>query len=124
MRKRGVDVTYEEKTHMFVFCGDTTHRVFEQNSDLFNYPVIVTECSFLEDDLESNAERTKHTLWKHLKPVIVAHPEVTFVLIHFSLRHSNKDILDFFRKQDLPNIIPFVPDHDDDSRRSSVISHP
>ncbi|GAA4705079.1 hypothetical protein [Phytohabitans rumicis] len=45
------------------------------------------------------ANRFGHTVWSQLRPVIQAHPQTLFVLTHFSLRHSDREILAFFRQQ-------------------------
>lgn len=39
----------------------------------------------------------------------LAHPETTFVLIHFSRRWSAQEIADIFIKENLPNVIPWIP---------------
>ena len=36
--------------------------------------------------------------------VVTAHPETRFVLTHFSLRHSDADVIAFFDKENLPNV--------------------
>ncbi|MFJ3975820.1 hypothetical protein [Streptomyces sp. NPDC090021] len=37
--------------------------------------------------------------------MVEAHPETLFVLTHFSLRHSDRDVLDFFRGEGLGNVL-------------------
>eukprot|EP00054_Salpingoeca_dolichothecata_P001670 m.20213 g.20213 ORF g.20213 m.20213 type:complete len:290 (-) comp12427_c0_seq2:119-988(-) len=105
------NVTEDVKKPLFSFAGDTTPEVFAANKFLFDYPVIITECSFLTPDEESNAKRTKHTAWtgdNGLEKVITSHPENTFVLTHFSHRYKNKEILAHFEECNLANIVPLV----------------
>ena len=90
--------------------GDTTYRVFAMNPTLLEFPVIVVECTFLEDGQEETALGAYHMHWNHLKPIILEHPNTAFILTHFSLRYSDEFILDFFSKQGIANIFPLVDD--------------
>ncbi|GAA2423110.1 hypothetical protein GCM10010191_38770 [Actinomadura vinacea] len=98
-RAEGVAVDAEVRRPLFAFLGDTHVNVFERNPWLFEYPVVITECTFLHDTELDRAERVGHTVWSRLRPVVEAHPETLFVLTHFSLRHSDREILEFFRRE-------------------------
>jgi ribonuclease Z len=119
LRKQGIEVSEDYHFNMFAYVGDTTTQVFEVHPWLFNYPVIITECTFLTLDEIERAEKTGHTHWHHLLPIILAHPEVTFILIHFSLRYSDVEVMDFFKNLatrdenpvDLHNVVIFVGAH-------------
>ncbi|WP_225993896.1 hypothetical protein [Actinomadura rudentiformis] len=97
---------------LFAFLGDTHVNVFDRNPWLFDYPVIITECSFLHDTELERADRVGHTVWSRLKPIVEAHPETQFVLTHFSLRHSDQEILSFFQREresaELGNVLLWV----------------
>ena len=112
LRKHGVKVTEEEEQPMFCFLGDTSTSILKDKDTaerIFSCATIIIECSFLTDDCRENAQRTKHVLWSDLKPYIVSHPETTFVLTHFSHRWSVTEIEKFFEKENLPNVIPWIP---------------
>ncbi|HEX2312135.1 MAG TPA: hypothetical protein VHJ17_00250 [Thermomonospora sp.] len=98
-RRAGAEVDREVRRPLFAFLGDTDAGVFEENPWLFEYPVIVTECTYLGDEHLDRAERIGHTVWSRLRPVVRAHPGNLFVLTHFSLRHSDREILDFFDRE-------------------------
>jgi ribonuclease Z len=98
-RKAGVEVEYKIRRPLFAFLGDTRVTVFERNSWLFEYPVVITECTFLDDSELDRADRVGHTVWSRLGPIVEAHPQTLFVLTHFSLRHSDQEILTFFQRQ-------------------------
>ncbi|MEV2268528.1 MBL fold metallo-hydrolase [Nonomuraea africana] len=98
-REEGVEVDTEIRRPLFAFLGDTHVNVFARNQWLFEYPVIITECTFLEDAELERANRIGHTVWSQLRPVVEAHPQTLFVLTHFSLRHSDRQVLEFFRQQ-------------------------
>ncbi|MBF6397452.1 MBL fold metallo-hydrolase [Nocardia cyriacigeorgica] len=109
-RKEGVRVEQETLRPLFAFLGDTDVSVFARNPWLFTYPVIITECTFLYDSELERANRIGHTVWSRLEPVIAAHPETLFILTHFSLRHSDSEVLEFFRTVAgrLANVMPWV----------------
>ncbi len=96
---------YEPK---FAFLGDTTERVFEENSFLLNYPVIFTECTFLTDEHFEYAAERGHSHWQNLKSIIKANSNIIFVLIHFSLRYSDAEIIEFFNQELIQNEISNV----------------
>jgi ribonuclease Z len=110
LKKQGIDVTEQTFVPLFAFLGDTTPDVFAAGSNSANVllgqmPVIICECTFLEGE-QSNDKG--HTHWNGLKPIIEQHPHITFVLIHFSLKHRRNEIENFFANQPLKNIIPFI----------------
>ncbi|EFC42201.1 predicted protein [Naegleria gruberi] len=90
--------------------GDTTYRVFEMNPFLLEFPVIVVECTFLENGQEETALGAYHMHWNHIKPYIEKHPQTRFILTHFSLRYTDDFILEFFKNQPYKNITPLVDD--------------
>jgi len=109
-KKQGVDVTEQVSIPLFAFLGDTTPDVFAPGSNsakvlLDQMPVIICECTFLDGE-QSNTKG--HTHWNGLKPIIEQHPHITFVLIHFSLKHKRNEIETFFANQSLKNVIPFI----------------
>jgi len=97
-RKAGVTVQEEYFAPRFAFIGDTSPELFAGEPWLFDYPVIITECTFLDDSERERANSAGHTLWSDLRPIIEAHPQHTFVLIHFSLRHSDREVIEFFAR--------------------------
>jgi ribonuclease Z len=108
-RKQGLPVHEEFQRPLLAFLGDTHASVFARSPWLFDYPVIVTECTFLDDAEEARADRVGHTVWKQLRPFVAAHPDHTFVLTHFSLRHTDREVVDFFdaelRREGLGNVV-------------------
>ncbi|WP_354637937.1 MBL fold metallo-hydrolase [Kitasatospora camelliae] len=97
LRAEGTEVDREVRRPLFAYLGDTHVDVFARNPWLFDYPVVITECTYLDDSELDRADRVGHTVWSRLRPVVEAHPETLFVLIHFSLRHSDREVLEFFR---------------------------
>ena len=103
-----IDEDYEKP--ILCYLGDTSPRVFE-NKILDKFPIIFVECTFLDDtkELLEKAHKTRHIHWKYLKPIILARPDQTFVLFHFSALYKSKDIRKFFKNFTNPNHSDYIP---------------
>ncbi|GKY90776.1 hypothetical protein MPSEU_000050400 [Mayamaea pseudoterrestris] len=113
LKRQAISITESVKEPVLCFLGDTTHRVFEKYPDLpLQHDVIIVECSFIDDADLQRAEETKHMHWKHLRPVIQAHPNTMFLLTHFSLKYSSLRLMKLFRnaqtKYGLRNLHPML----------------
>jgi ribonuclease Z len=95
---------------MFAFLGDTTSEVFARHPEVLEMPVVVTECSFFGAEHLANAERTRHTHWDRLRPIVADHPETTFVLGHFSWRYDAQQVFAQLAASGLTNIVPWIED--------------
>jgi ribonuclease Z len=99
LRKSGLTVTEEVVCPSFAFICDTSIQVLINFPKILLYPIVMIECSFLYPEERTNARDTKHIHWDDLRPFVVANPTTLFVLIHFSLRYKEDEILQFFRQQ-------------------------
>ncbi|KAK3322203.1 beta-lactamase-like protein [Apodospora peruviana] len=112
VREAGVEITAPVTSPIFAFLGDTTAAVLAAAPEWLRQgiPVVITECSFLLEKHRAQAEKTKHTLWADLEPVVRRWPRTTFVLTHFSLRYSDEEIRAFFAEMEDPpgNIVVWV----------------
>jgi ribonuclease Z len=99
LRLAGVDITEPHSVPIFAFLGDTTIATLAAEPAWLRdgVPVVVTECSFLYREHAAQADKTKHTKWSDLEPVIRRWPSTTFVLTHFSMRYSDREVCEFFR---------------------------
>ncbi|KAK4044673.1 beta-lactamase-like protein [Parachaetomium inaequale] len=120
---QGVEITAPVATPVFAFLGDTTASVLastpppdwlagrdgEGGTGGGGVKVVITECSFLLEEHRTQAERTRHTIWGDLEPVVRRWPGTVFVLMHFSLRYSDEEVRAFFRGRDVPgNVVVWV----------------
>lgn len=98
-----VAVSEEAYFPWFVYMGDTHISALEKKKEIFDYPVIIIECTFIKSDPEilRRADRDGHIIWDQLKKYVLAFPQITFVLIHWSLRYTEAEIYDFFNEQKL-----------------------
>jgi ribonuclease Z len=100
LRKAGVEVTQEVVVPSFAFICDTSIAVLENFPNIVGkFPIVIIECTFLYPEELSNAVATKHIHWEQLKPYVLSNPSTLFVLIHFSLRYKEDEILKFFAEE-------------------------
>jgi ribonuclease Z len=111
LRKSGVEIcntTYEKK---LAFLGDTTSDIFKnKNSELLKTPVIMIECTAINDKISVETARSRgHMHWDELEPIVKEHPEITFILIHFSRSYKEEEIIEHFKNQGYSNIVMWLP---------------
>ncbi len=96
-----IDFTEMYKYYIMCYMSDTSISALTNlNSQLiFQYPIIVIECTFLEPEDLSQAKKKSHIHWNHIHPHISARPDIKFILIHFSKKYSWSDVRKFFDKQ-------------------------
>jgi ribonuclease Z len=100
LKKQGIEITTTETCPVLCYLGDTTAAVFTKHPEiLVQHPVIVVECSFLDDDSVENARQTQHMHWNDLEPIVKAHRRTLFVLTHFSLKYNLLLLRSFFSQQ-------------------------
>ena len=59
LKDSGEDITYVVSIPLFCYIGDTTETVFK-NENIFNYPTIITECTFIYPEHMEEADENKH----------------------------------------------------------------
>jgi len=96
LKKTGVEISQEVVEKKFAYICDTSIAVLLQ-TEILEYPVVFIECTFLMPDELENAVETRHIHWDHLKPYVLAHPEIIFILFHFSQRYKDLEINAFFQ---------------------------
>jgi ribonuclease Z len=116
LRKSGVDVTVKVIDKIFCFVCDTSIDVFKDNPCILDYSTVFIECTFIKDGEEEAATSKKHIHWNQLKPFVVAHPDITFVLFHFSLKYRDEEIKEImdekFAIDCIKNVELWLPDLD------------
>lgn len=91
--------TYNEG--LLFYTGDTTINLLKDRwrEILPKYKHVIHEVTFLgkpSSELDESARRKGHTHYAQLHPWICAFPETTFVCVHWSLRYSREDVINFF----------------------------
>ena len=102
LRADGVDVTRDVFDPLLSFTGDCQGESLFENDSIFKSKVLMTECTFLDKDEEQMAHKKGHT---HLNSIVKALNELgdevkceQIVLTHFSMKYSEKHILDMLAK--------------------------
>jgi ribonuclease Z len=103
LKTSGIEICQLIELPHFCFLGDTDYKIFE-NDIIFKFNTIIIECTFIHDEHIKLAMDDKHMHWNDLKPHIIAHPDINFVLIHFSARYSCEEIERFFFRENIPNV--------------------
>ena len=103
LRANGVEITREVFDPLLSFTGDCLGETLRDNPQVFKSKVLVTECTFLDKDEESMAHKKGHT---HLNSIVEALNEQgdevkceQIVLTHFSMKYSEKHILETLEKE-------------------------
>jgi len=99
LRKQGVQITQEVLVKKVAYVCDTSIAVMDLNPSILEYEVVFIECTFFMPDELENATKTQHIHWDHLKKYVVDHPNVEFMLFHFSQRYRDEEISVFFQKE-------------------------
>jgi ribonuclease Z len=103
LKKSGkvVDETYRKR--LFAYLGDTclSSSLIETWSKmkLFSYPEIMIECTFIHPEDIEDATKKKHIHWKYLKPLVTSHPDIKFILYHFSKKYDRDEVISFFQSE-------------------------
>ena len=94
-------ITETHNEGILFYTGDTTINLLKDRwkEILPKYKHVIHEVTFLgkpSSELDESARRKGHTHYAQLHPWICAFPETTFVCVHWSLRYSREDVIQFF----------------------------
>ncbi len=105
LKMDNIQLTEEVKENVFLFLGDTDKKIL-QNQEIYTYKTIIVECTYIYDTEEEIklAKINKHMHWINLKDIIQTHNHIQFILIHFSMKYTKKEIEEFFKKENLMNV--------------------
>jgi len=115
LKKEGIDITDSVRLPFICFLGDTTGAVFDRHPEILEqHKVIVVECSFMEEADIDRARTSTHMHWFDLRKHVAAHPDVMFLLTHFSLKYNSLELREFFNRQHAfyPNVHPMLDDEE------------
>jgi len=99
-----IEITESYKEGVLFYSGDTTIELLRSRwkEILPKYKHVIHEVTFLgmpSKEIDASAQQKGHTHYAQLHPWIAAFPETTFICVHWSLRYSKEDILNFFSEQ-------------------------
>lgn len=98
------------ETPQLAFVLDTTVDALNESrsktaTQIIACPIIMIECTYLEDSKQEEAMKRGHIWWGGLLPYVKKcynqqeSQPTTWVLVHFSLRYSDQEIIEFFQKE-------------------------
>ena len=107
LKKENVNIFEMKEDYQVVYLTDTNIKVFN-NTEIFKYKNIIVECTILDEENKNSAYKNGHIYWGDLKEIVKLHSENKFILIHFSTRYSNEFITNFFDKEMINNVFPWI----------------
>jgi len=88
IKNKGTEITYTVDIPMVAYSGDTEMNPSLVSTEFCESKVVVTECTFFEDDHKDRAKVGKHLHVQQLKELLSAWKAETVVLAHLSRRSS------------------------------------
>lgn len=102
LRQNGVEITREVFEPLVSFMGDCLGESLLDNRHVFQSKVLVTECTFVDEEDEAMSHKKGHT---HLKHIVNALNELgdevkceKIILSHFSMKYAERHIQDMIQK--------------------------
>ena len=101
--EENLSITESYDEGVIFYTGDTTITLLRERwkEILPKYKYIIHEVTFLgppSSDLDASVRAKGHTHYAQLHPWILAFPQTTFICVHWSLRYSKEEILNWFEK--------------------------
>ena len=101
--EKDLSITEGYDEGVIFYTGDTTITLLRERwrEILPKYRYIIHEVTFLgppSSDLDKSVRAKGHTHYAQLHPWILAFPQTTFICVHWSLRYSREEILNWFDK--------------------------
>lgn len=87
-RAAGEPVESEQRRIVLTYCGDTAAGVFATEPRLFESPVLMLECTFLDDEHRAPADLYKHMHLADLAAVAHRFENEAILLHHLSRRYT------------------------------------
>mgnify|MGYP003684789837 CR=1 FL=1 len=103
LRKAKVPIMDDIYNPIFSYITDTRVDTIDLRA-----PTIMVECTFLYDKQYELADKRGHIHWKDLEIIVKNNPDKKFILIHFSMRYSSKEIEEFFRETGYKNVVVWL----------------
>ena len=112
-KKAGIDITERVEFPLIVYTGDTSVNVFDNRLNWNDYKVVITECTYIEEispdiDVKELCSKNMHNSYDNILRIRNKYNNCKFVLCHWSDRYNRKQIQEFFKKNKLDNIIPWI----------------
>lgn len=116
----GVKVRCQFINDLLIYTGDTRSTIYKNKDikiDWNSYKYIITECTYINDlisentfrkSVEAEAKKRGHTSYNEIKEVCTKFTGPKFILVHWSHRHTEEEVKEYFDKESNPQIIPWL----------------
>ncbi|MDR2579689.1 MAG: hypothetical protein LBC85_01680, partial [Fibromonadaceae bacterium] len=102
MKNSGVEITNDVREPLVSFMGDCIGDSLWEERHVWNSPVVVCECTFLDPGEMNMARKKGHSHIEHLLAVLGKIGSTmaceTIILSHFSMKYSKSYILETLNK--------------------------
>lgn len=102
--KKTIEINDYYNYPILLFCGDMSYTSLK-TLKFSDYPYVIIECTFFNDDHLEEAIEKKHLHINFLLPYFEENPIVKFILIHFSCRYTKGQIKEYSLKYKFDNVI-------------------
>jgi ribonuclease Z len=99
LRRKGVEVQYRLEVPLVCFLGDTTAGTVFDQPDVQNAEVLVTECTFYDNDHKNKAKAGRHLHIDQFAEIVPSLKNKAIVLIHVSRRTGIRRARNLLRKK-------------------------
>lgn len=103
LRESGTEITRDVFETQVTFIGDCTGASLVEQSHIWQSPLLIIECTFIDDDEINLAAERGHT---HLRDIIAAYQKFaseaqtqTIILKHFSMKYPRKFVFDKINRE-------------------------
>ncbi len=86
LRMSGEEITRQVEIPLVAYTGDTEHGPFLYGEEFVRAPVVITECTFFEEDHRDRARTGKHLHVEDLRLLLDAWSAPDVIVIHVSRR--------------------------------------
>jgi len=86
LREKGEDITNQFEIPLVAYTGDTEMGPFLFRDEFALAKIVITECTFFDDDHKSRAQMGKHLHAKDIAQLLAVWQAEAVVLIHVSRR--------------------------------------
>ena len=98
-----LEVSEEVRERALFYSGDTTIALLEARAEaILQYRYVIHECTFLgppSAEADEYASSRGHTHYAQLHKYICMAPATVWILVHWSIRYSREDVVEFFESQ-------------------------
>ena len=99
MKKRGEEIQYRVEVPLVVYLGDTTAGAVFDQPDVQNAEILITECTFYDDEHKAKAKAGRHMHVDHFAEIVPTLKNKHIVLMHVSRRTAIRRAKHVLRKK-------------------------